>query len=524
MKHYIKISWLGFLLFVSSCLNSFEEKPNVLFIMCDDLNDWIFHPEDHPEVKTPHIDQLRKNGVSFSNAHVVTPVCGPSRKIVMSGLYPHTFNNYGFKAWAKEPVLKECVPLPQHFRNNGYNSYGTGKLFHEGAAGDFWTDYGIGVDYGPWILDNKGKPNWVHPKLYATWKESIGYHDFSYGPLSDVPVWDRENAPKQAGKDGWYYQNKKPFRYVSEEDRDQMPDEISAEYAAKILQQKHEKPFFLGVGFVRPHTPLFAPKKYFDMYPLESITFPPYLENDLDDCAEALRKRWLRSFEKFSKVSNGGGWKEWIQAYLACITFLDDQVGVVLEALENSPYADNTIIVFTSDHGYHLGEKSTMQKWHLWEESTRVPYIIYQPGAKGNGMACPHPVTTIDLYPTLADLCGLPLNPNEGRSGLPLDGFSLRPFLDDPTTQNWDGPEVAFMAVGKSFKDAKGWALEPHQSVRSERYRYTLCSNGEEELYDHNNDPHEWTNLAGHPEYSSIKAELNGAMMAILLKKDLGTD
>jgi arylsulfatase A-like enzyme len=251
-------------------------KPNVLFIICDDLNDWIFHPVDHPEVKTPNMDRLRNKGVSFTNAHVVTPVCGPSRKILMSGLYPHTFNNYGFKDWKKEKVLKDCVPLPQHFRNNGYNSYGTGKLFHEGKAGDFWTDYGIDVDYGPWILDKKGKPEWVHPKLYATWKDTIRYRDFSYGPLSDVPVWDHNDSPRNAGNNGWHYKNGKPFRYVSQDDRDLMPDELSAAYALKILQQPHEKPFFLGVGFVRPHTPLFVPRKYFDLYPLESITLPPF--------------------------------------------------------------------------------------------------------------------------------------------------------------------------------------------------------------------------------------------------------
>ena len=147
-----KLSILGVYLFCAFALNGEEvspAKPNVLFIICDDLNDWIVHPNDHPKVKTPNMDKLRKKGVSFTNAHVVTPVCGPSRKILMSGLYPHTFNSYQFKDWKKEPVLQNCVPLPQHFRDNGYNSYGTGKLFHEGKAGDFWTGYGIGVDYGP---------------------------------------------------------------------------------------------------------------------------------------------------------------------------------------------------------------------------------------------------------------------------------------------------------------------------------------------------------------------------------------
>jgi arylsulfatase A-like enzyme len=517
-----KLKILGIHLFCAFALNGEKvspAKPNVLFIICDDLNDWILHPNDHPKVKTPNMDKLCKKGVSFTNAHVVTPVCGPSRKILMSGLYPHTFNSYQFKDWEKESVLQNCVPLSQHFCNNGYNSYGTGKLFHEGKAGDFWTDYGIGVDHGPWILDKRGKPEWVHPKLYGTWKDTIRYRDFSYGPLSDIPVWNHNNSPRNAGKDGWHYKNGKPFRYISQDDRDLMPDEHSAAYAVKILQQKHDKPFFLGVGFVRPHTPLFAPKKYFDLYPLESIALPPYLKDDLDDCADALKKRWLWSFEKFAKIKKGGAWKEWVQAYMACVTFVDDQLGAVLDALEQSPYAKNTIIVFTSDHGYHLGEKGAMQKWHLWEESTRVPFIVYQPKAKGNGTACDHPVTSVDLYPTLADLCSLPMDPNTGHSSLPLDGHSLRPFLQNPHTTEWSGPSVAFMALGKSSKDAKGWALEPHRSVRSKHFRYTLCQNGEEELYDHRTDPHEWTNLADHPEYRKDKAELKAAIIKITQKK-----
>ncbi|MEO0452506.1 MAG: sulfatase [Verrucomicrobiota bacterium] len=498
------------------------ECPNVLFIMCDDLNDWALHPADHPEAITPNMDRLREQSVNFTNAHVVIPVCGPSRKILFSGLYPHTFQSYAFKSWKAEKILRNCVPLPLHFRNHGYSVYGTGKLLHEGKGGDFYDDYGIGVDYGPWSKEGegKGKTSWVHPRLEAKYGNSIRHQDFSYGPLSEVPTWSPDR--KNAGPNGWFYKGGKAFRYESETDRDLMPDEISANYAVNILRQTHDKPFYLAVGFARPHTPLYAPKKFFDMYPIESITLPPTLEGDLDDCAEALRKRWVRSYDNFDKIIELGGedlWKEWLQAYLACVSFVDHQLGTVLDALEKSPHADNTIIVFTSDHGYHIGEKGAKQKWHLWEESTRVPYFIHLPGGKGNGKDCPHPVTTIDLYPTLADLCGLPLDPNTDRSGIALDGHSLRPFLADPLTKQWSGPSVAYMAVGKSFQDAKGWGLEPHHSVRSERYRYTLCQNGEEELYDHENDPHEWTNLAADPEYAEVKKDLKASLVKLLGKE-----
>lgn len=497
--------------------NTDDDRPNVLFIICDDLNDWVLHPVDHPDTITPNIDRLRKRSVHFSNAHVVTPVCGPSRKILFSGLYPHTFGSYAFKEWKDEPVLKDCVPLPLHFRNNGYKVYGTGKLLHEGMGGDFYTDYGIGVDYGPWSKDNTGKTSWIHPRLKAMYGSSIRHPDFSFGPLSDVPVWSAE--AENCGPDGWYYKGGQPFRYVDGNDRDKMPDEISADYAAEILNQPHEKPFYLAVGFVRPHTPLYAPQEFFDMYPIKTITLPPTLEDDLDDCADALRNRWVTSYKNFTDLLELGGerfWKEWIQAYLANISFVDHQLGVVIDSLEKSLYAENTIIVLTSDNGYHLGEKGAKQKWHLWSESTRVPFFIHVPGIKDNGKKCTHPVTTIDLYPTLADLCGLPPEPNRGRNDVPLDGHSLRPFLESPASRDWDGPPVAYMAVGKSFKDNEGWDFEPHHSVRSERYRYTLCKNGEEELYDLKSDPHEWTNLAGSPEYAKVKQHLNQSLWALV--------
>ncbi len=492
------------------------KRPNVLLMICDDLNDWVLHPPGHPRAKTPNIDRLRARSVNFANAHAVVPVCGPSRKCLFAGLYPQRLDDYGFGAWKSTPALRTCVPLPAHFRGNGYGAYGTGKLLHEGAGGDFYTDYGIGPDYGPWPWQGKGTPsNTPHPAQFEAWKPHLPtpmHRDLNYGPLSTVPDWQADPAKGIPGAKGWYAENGKPFRYASDGDRSRMPDEVSADWAVNILQREHESPFYLAVGFIRPHTPLYAPKKYFEMFPMEDIQLPPYKKDDLADCASVLRERWQWGFKKFEALIAAGGeqaWKEWVRAYLACMAFVDDQVGKVLNALEESPHGDNTIVVLTADNGYHVGEKDCIQKWHLWDESTRVPLLIHVPGGPGGGKTCDHPVSLIDLYPTLVDLCGLPAQPNKRRGGPALDGHSLRPFLLEPERRAWDGPPVTLMAV-------RDKGAGPHFSVRSRRHRYTLCANGEEELYDHRNDPHEWTNLAGKPEHAKTAEKLRHELMEIL--------
>ncbi len=492
------------------------DRPNVLFIISDDLNDWALHPPAHPKAKTPNIDRLRERSVSFTNAHVVVPVCGPSRKCLFSGLYPQTIDDYGFAAWDSVQALEGCVSIPLHFRNNGYGVYGTGKLLHRGAEGDFYTQYGIDPDYGPWPWQGKGNPrNTPHPTQFETWKDYLPvemHRDLNYGPLSNVPEWKANPDEEIPGAKGWYYESGERFKYLDADNRDKTPDEISADWAVDILKKRHDRPFFLGVGFIRPHTPLYAPKEYFDMFPLEDIDLPPYLKDDLDDCASVLRNRWQWGYKKYDALIEAGGekaWKEWVQAYLACVAFVDDQVGKVLEALDASPYRENTIVVLTGDHGYHVGEKDCIQKWHLWDESTRVPLLVHIPGSRGNGKTCDRPVSLIDMYPTLVDLCGLPKEPNKGRSDKPLDGHSLRTLLESPGREEWNGPSVAFMGI----RDGEE---VPHFSVCSERWRYTLCGNGEEELYDHKKDPNEWVNLASESKYVQLKIRLREELMTIL--------
>ena len=512
-------------------------RPNVLFIISDDLNDWALHPAGHPKAKTPNMDRLRERSVSFSNAHVAVPVCGPSRKCLLSGLYPQTIDDYGFGEWKANSALKASVPFPRHFRDNGYNSYGTGKILHRGAEGDFYTEFGIAPDYGPWPWKGKGKVmNTPNPRQYEEWIEHLPvrmHRDLNYGSLSDVPVWPvDENTP---GAKGWYYESGKEDKYVDADNRDKMPDEISTDWAIDVINKKHDKPFFLGVGFIRPHSPLYVPKKYFDMFPIEEIELPPYLKDDLKDCAPVLRERWQWGYKKFEGLLAAGGekaWKEWVQAYLASMAFVDDQAGKVLHALENSDHADNTIVILTGDNGYHIGEKDCIQKWHLWNDSTKVPLIIKTPNMKTEGV-CSHPVSLIDIYPTLTDLCSLPENPNKGKSDLPLAGNSLRPFLENPKRKTWPGPSAALMAIQDdldwsayppSLKTARKPKDGPHFSICTERYRYTLCANGQEELYDHKKDPHEWTNLAGDEKYTKAKGRLRKELLSILKATSIPED
>ena len=282
------------------------------------------------------------------------------------------------------------------------------------------------------------------------------------------------------------------------------------------ITRKHDNPFFLGVGFIRPHTPLYVPEKYFKLFPINEITLPPYLKGDREDCAPALKNRWVWGFEKYQALIKAGGdkaWREWIQAYLASMAFIDDQIGRVVEALNNSPYKDNTIIVLTSDNGYHIGEKDCIQKWHLWNESTRVPLYVSILDSKEDQHICNKPVSLIDLYPTLSDICQLSGNPagNQGIKG--FDGKSLVPLLRSPEGDQWENrPVLTAIQNNKLFEKTS----EIHYSIIDHNYRYTLCSDGDEELYDHETDPNEWMNLAKKEDYLEDKKNLKQQIKMIL--------
>lgn len=508
-------------------------RPNVLFIICDDLNDYVTGMGGHPQVRTPNIERLMKLGTSFTNAHTNHPICAPSRASLFSGLYPHTSGLLKWGRWSDSKILKDSVSMFRHFKKNGYDVYGTGKLHHYKGDhqrvwinGDGTSNFGIQPNHGPLPWDGVTKGKWLlHPSMHEIenyiydydeklWRDR-GEHSFS--PLSDIPDWEPDPNKGIPGYKGWTLFGK-PFRYVSDEDRDLMPDELSANWAAEILTKRHDKPFLLSVGFMRPHTPLYVPKKYFDMYPLDDVQLPPYKEDDLEDCKQFKNLIFKYGFQRHDLYLRLGGeemWKKCVQAYLASVTFMDDQLGRILDALEESAYKDNTIILFTSDHGFHLGEKNYNFKLSNWEESTRVPFIVVAPGLSKPASQCEHPVSLIDIYPTLVDLCGLPNYPNAGGNNQHLDGHSVRPFLVDPKNGRWDGPPVALTAIYNQTKQGHVY----HYSVRSKRWRYTLYSNNAEELYDHANDPHEWYNLAEKPRYTETRNKLRKELIAMIGRK-----
>jgi len=516
------------------------ERPNVLFIMTDDLNDSIAGMGGHPQARTPNINRLMARGVRFTNAQCSAPLCGPSRASWLTGLSPCTTGYFGYRQqqnhWRHFPLLQDARTMMEHFTANGYDVYGTGKIMHGGHEDwsvwqrpDGFDGRGIRPRMGPWATDGTRRVRDLyqfigHPAMPSVYHR---HHFKVFLPLSEVPSWPADPEKGIPGHTGWadyevrdgkWYN--KEFRYVSETDRDLMCDEQSARWSADVLRQKHGRPFMLMNGFMRPHTPLIAPKKYFDMFPLGEIELPPYLENDLDDCAKSflLGNGYARWFPELMEAGGVDLWKQWVRAYLACVAFVDDQVGIVLDALEKSPYADNTIVIFSSDHGYHMGEKDWLFKNSIWEEATRVPLVVHAPGVTKRGIECDHPVSLLDMYPMLNDLCGLSNDPNADGNGAELDGHSIRPFLEDPVHGEWDGPSVALTSVNSSLPlevDEPGKPENQHHTVRSRRWRYTLCYNGEEELYDHHADPHEWENRADDPACANAKRELKAELLRL---------
>ena len=497
-------------------------RPNVVLIVCDDLNTDIGHLDGHPQARTPNIDRLAQTGVSFRRAYSNNPVCAPSRSSFLTGIYPHTSGNLFWAKWFQNPILANSKTIMEHFRDNGYSVVGSGKLMHHFKA-EVWDEFPHKADYGPVAYD--GKERVGHPSVPEPFR-SIGSIDGSFAPLSDVPYGGAE------GK-GWIYgrwDKLQPFRYVSENERSATPDERNAQWAARRIREfaasEKQQPFFLAVGFIRPHTPLYAPKKYFDMFPLESLQLPVIKPGDADDCHyrevfndQIKGLRYYRMLgESYPTIDDG--LRAFLQAYLACIASVDDQIGVVTEAIDKSPLKDNTIIVVTSDHGWQNGQKDYVFKNSPWEESTRIPFIVRAPGiAKAGGIA-EHPVSLIDLYPTLVDLCDLKGDTRKSDRGRPLDGHSVRPFLEEPTAREWEGPEGALSMVyaGENSKTGltKTELKDParqHWSLRTERWRYILYNNGAEELYDHDNDPYEWTNLAHGPNHASTMQALREELL-----------
>ena len=441
-------------------------RPNVLFLVADDLNHWIGSLHRNPQACTPNIDRLAARGVIFTHAYCASPLCNPSRAALMCGKRTATIGVYSNEHMPWSDYIDERQCLNAHFRAHGYYTAGAGKIYHlqasfKNSQGTNWDDY-----YFP---PARGLSN-SRPTLTTKQKDASGseaHKQLPFAAHNKVGEFDI-GAPDIVDRD--------------------TPDYCVAEWGARQLAQKRHKPFFLALGFHKPHPPWVVPKKYFDLFPLDSIQLPPHIANDLDDLPPGAKK-WAHNMSWVSVMEAGGesAWKQVVQAYLASVAYADAQVGVVLDALEKSPYRDNTIIVLFSDHGWHLGEKERFGKAALWEETTRVPLIWIVPGVTNWGGRCDASVELLSIYPTLCDLCGLP-KPNF------LDGVTIRPLLENPQAE-WTRPALSTFGLN-------------NHSVRSAQYRYTRYTNGDEELYDEKVDPYEWTNLAAHPELASVKSEL----------------
>ncbi|MFN3191941.1 MAG: sulfatase [Aureliella sp.] len=524
--------WVAFVLLLN-CVGGLlaQDRPNVLFIIVDDLNDMPLHPSGKPHVPTPNFDRLAARGVSFTNAHCNDPICAPSRSSMLTGLYPQTSSLYWFEDYRDNAILSKSVTLTEHLATHGYGVYTVGKIYHGNQdPKGFYSDRGNGGNIGPWPWDGRKETRRgliPHPQqMYLFADDADPDMDYkwehTFGPLTMVPEYAADEKTGAPGYRGWTLSGK-PWRYESDDDRDAMPDETNAAWAAEVLSRKHSgKPFALFTGFSRTHTPLYAPQKYFDMFPLEELEVPDcVLEGDLDDCAPTLANTSLYAFRRYQMLFHHKDkpqlYKRWLQAYMACVAFIDDQVGTVLDALEASPHAENTIVILTSDHGFHVGGKDAIYKQTLWDSGTRIPFIVAGLDGMPQGQTCHQPISLIDVYPTLIDFCDLPTDPNRKRSEYSLDGHSIKPLVLDPEG-DWDGPDVAITALpGKDHSQHREHigTLYPHFSVRAEDWRYSLTSDGQEELYRYSTDPYEFTNLANNPEFAGVKQQLRKQLIAL---------
>lgn len=443
------------LLCVACCLVSAAsaeaaKKPNVLFIAIDDQNDWIGAFGGHPLAKTPHIDRLAGRGTVFLNAHCQAPLCNPSRTSLMLSLRPTTTGVYGLAPWFRTlDDWKDRVALPQHFHNHGYRTLSTGKVYHGGGGKpqqrakefDVWGSAGgIGV-----------RPE----------KKLVGSTPMGNNPLVDWGVF--------------------PHR-----DEDKGDYQVASWAVEQIASAPKDEPFFLAAGFFLPHVPCYATQKWFDLYPDDDSVLPLVKAGDRDDTPRfSWYLHWNLPEPRLKWVEENHQWRNLVRSYLACTSFVDAQVGRMLDALDAAGLADDTIVVLWGDHGWHLGEKGITGKNTLWDRGTRVPLIFAGPGV-GRGGRCTQPAELLDIYPTLIELCGLAARND-------LEGISLLPQLKDASAKR-DRPAITSHNQG-------------NHGIRSEKWRYIHYADGSEELYDMAHDPREWQNLAGDSKYTAILVE-----------------
>lgn len=432
-----------------------SQKPNVLFIVADDMNKWSLR-NDYPVLKVPAIQKLVSQSLYFENASCAAPVCVPSRAAFFSGKYPHNTRVYrnGPDVWNNSNLLTQVEAIPELFKRNGYTTWGGGKTFHVKLPGnrekEMFDNNIFNGNYGPFFT---GPGHW-----------------------NDIKPWEGPDTD--------------------------FTDVVNAERAVDFLGQKHEKPFFMFYGLYRPHTPYTAPKRFYELYDdVKKFPLPPgYLENDLDDVPEA-GKALIDGISQFAKTgrTREEGFQAFLKAYCANTSFADWNIGRVLNALDKSPYARNTIVIFVSDNGFHNGTKNHWTKQTLWEQADAIPFLIRLPN--GKAFTCSQTVNLIDIYPTLVEYCNLSAPKQK------LDGISMVPVLKNPKAK-WDRPGLTTFG-------------EKYSSVRSERYRYIQYPDGSEELYDHQTDPYEHKNLAGREAMKPVIASLQKAVPANFKKSVL---
>ncbi|HUR54071.1 MAG TPA: sulfatase [Gemmataceae bacterium] len=455
------------------------DKMNVLFIVSDDLTNNTLGCYGSSLCKSPNIDRLAAKGVRFDRAYCQFPLCNPSRASFLTGLRPDTIRVYENATQFRKNV-PDAQSMPQTFRKGGYFVARVGKLYHYGVPGQIGTD---GLDDPPsWekVINPKGRDKDDEAKDLI----------FTLNPMAKA-------SARFGGTLSWL---------AADGTDDEQTDGKTAAEVVKLLEANKDRPFFLACGFFRPHTPYVAPKKYFDVYPTDKIALPQVPANHKDGHPAPA----FGSGKKEQDAMTDAQRKEALQAYYASTTFMDAQVGKVLDGLDKLKLADKTIVVFISDHGYHLGEHGLWQKMSVFENSARVPMIVYDPRAKGNGKVSSRTVELIDLHPTLAELCGLPIPK--------LDGASVKSLLDDPAAK-WDRP--AFTQVSRGTPTATGEQVGKNpwfmgRSVRNERYRYTEWDGGKKgvQLFDYDTDPGELKNLAEDAKHADVVKQMQALLPA----------
>lgn len=439
-----------------------SNEPDVVFIIVDDLNDWVGFMGGHPQALTPNMDALAAQGMQFSNAHCNAPQCTPSRKSFLSGTYPKTtgsyFNNikirpsfFGTQALSGKTskAKHEAIDIHRYFLDNNYRTISGGKV-------------------GSYVKPIKELDSYL-PLQYTKDKEDTYLDD-------RVSLW---------GDGG-------PQNMRDEETGDYRV----AQWAIQEWNTPSVKPLFMSVGFYRPHRPQNVPQKYFDKFPVETTQLPALPEgDDWDDMspygiglarAHAHKEATLSDHETILEMGGEEEWKYMVSAYLACVNYVDAQIGLLLDALKNNPRGRETIIILTSDHGWNLGEKKHWAKAALWNNTTIVPFVVVAPGVSLAGTTSHQPISLVDIYPTLIDLAGL-------KTPVHLEGESIVPMIKDPKRKR----DYAFLSYGPE-----------NTAVQTETMRYIRYEDGSEELYDHETDPHEWTNLVKDKDHQKTRNRL----------------